>query len=58
GRRPVEWPAAVLAGRQRDPGVTVVPALGLTLEEVTYPPDDQLAARALESRRLRTLSEG
>lgn len=53
GRRPVEWPATVLAGRQRDPGGRVVPAHGLTLVEVTYPPDGELAARAHETRRLR-----
>ena len=52
-RRPVDWPAQVLAGRQRDPGGRVVPAHGLTLVEVTYPPESDLAARALETRRLR-----
>jgi tRNA pseudouridine38-40 synthase len=53
GRRPSSWPAEVLAGRVRDPGVTVVPAHGLTLEEVRYPPDAELAARAQETRRFR-----
>jgi tRNA pseudouridine38-40 synthase len=53
GRRDVDWPAEVLAGGVRDPGVRVMPPHGLSLEEVTYPPDDQLAARALETRAAR-----
>ncbi len=52
GRRPIPWPAKVLAEGVRDPGVTVVAPHGLTLEEVRYPPDDQLAARAVAARRL------
>ena len=46
GRRPAGWAAEVLAAGVRDPAVTVVPPHGLTLEEVGYPPDDELAARA------------
>ncbi len=57
GRRPVEWPAQVLAGRRRDPSVAVMPALGLSLEEVVYPPDDELAARAEQARAVRVLSD-
>jgi tRNA pseudouridine38-40 synthase len=56
GRRPVDWPAALLAGLRRDPALHVVPAHGLTLEEVSYPPADQLAARAEAARRKRELS--
>jgi tRNA pseudouridine38-40 synthase len=52
-RRPVGWLAEVLAGRTRDPAVTVVPPHGLCLEEVRYPPDADLAARAELTRRLR-----
>lgn len=37
GRRTPSWVAEVLARRERDPRVPVVPALGLTLEEVRYP---------------------
>jgi tRNA pseudouridine38-40 synthase len=55
GRRPADWPAEVLARAERDPGVAVVPAHGLTLEEVGYPADADLAARAEESRRVRSL---
>ncbi len=56
GRRRAEWAAQVLAARERDPAVKVVQAHGLTLEEVGYPADDELAARARESRAVRTLS--
>jgi tRNA pseudouridine38-40 synthase len=52
-RRPVGWLAEVLASRTRDPAVTVVPPHGLCLEEVRYPPDAHLAARAELTRRLR-----
>jgi tRNA pseudouridine38-40 synthase len=54
--RPPEWPGQVLAGLARDPGVPVVPAHGLCLEEVGYPPDAELAARAQATRRLRTVT--
>ena len=56
GRHPAEWAAQVLAARERDPAVKVAQARGLTLEEVGYPADDELAARARESRAVRTLS--
>ena len=38
-------PAEVLAAGARDSAVAVAAAHGLTLEEVGYPPDDELAAR-------------
>ena len=53
GRRPVEWAAEVLAAGVRDPAVTVVPPHGLTLEEVGYPPDADLAVRAGQTRTRR-----
>ncbi len=53
GRRPVAWAGDVLAAGVRDPAVTVVPPHGLTLEEVGYPPDADLTARAAESRAKR-----
>jgi tRNA pseudouridine38-40 synthase len=53
GRREVSWPATVLAGRVRDSAVTVAPAHGLTLEEVRYPADGELAARAVQARQIR-----
>lgn len=54
GRRPVEWVAEALRARDRSAGSTVVPALGLTLEEVGYPAPDDLAARAVTARAMRT----
>ncbi|MBB2894323.1 tRNA pseudouridine synthase A [Flexivirga oryzae] len=57
GRHGVDWPLEVLTARRRDPGVTVMPPHGLCLEEVTYPPDEELAARADESRAVRRLPE-
>jgi tRNA pseudouridine38-40 synthase len=54
GRQPVEWPAEVLRGGSRDPRVGVFGPSGLTLEEVGYPADRELAARAIESKRLRS----
>jgi tRNA pseudouridine38-40 synthase len=54
GRRPPGWPAALLAAGRRDPAVTVAAARGLTLEEVGYPPPEQLAVRAVQTRGLRT----
>ena len=54
GSRPPGWVAQVLAAQARDPAVPVVPAHGLCLEEVGYPADAGLAARATAARRLRT----
>ena len=53
GRQPVPWPAAVLAAGLRDPRVVVVPAHGLTLEEVGYPPDAELSSRVAQARNRR-----
>jgi len=53
GRREGGWPASVLAAGSRDSAVTVVPPHGLTLEEVLYPDDESLAARAELTRRRR-----
>jgi tRNA pseudouridine38-40 synthase len=53
GRRPVAWPGEILAAGVRDPAVTVVPAHGLTLEEVAYPPHDRLGERAEQARARR-----
>jgi tRNA pseudouridine38-40 synthase len=55
GRRPAGWLGDVLTGGNRDPGVAVAPAHGLVLEEVVYPPDDELAGRAATARAVRTL---
>jgi tRNA pseudouridine38-40 synthase len=57
GRRGPEWAGEVLAGRRRDPAVMVMPAHGLTLEEVGYPRDAELADRATATRRVRVPAE-
>ena len=56
GRRDVGWLATVTVAAVRDPSVPVLPPGGLTLEEVGYPPDAELAARALEARNTRSLA--
>jgi len=56
GRRPVQWPAEVLAAGVRTADVHVAPAHGLTLEAVTYPPAAGLAAQAGAARRKRELT--
>jgi tRNA pseudouridine38-40 synthase len=53
GRRPPGWLAGVLAAGVRDPAVHVAAPHGLCLEEVRYPPDADLAARADLTRRRR-----
>ena len=58
GRRPVAWAGEVLRAQVRDPAVTVAHAHGLTLEEVGYPADDGLAARAEQTRARRTTEVG
>jgi tRNA pseudouridine38-40 synthase len=55
GRRSVEWPAEVMRNGVRDSGVPVLPARGLTLEEVGYPADAELGARAVAARAVRRL---
>ncbi len=56
GRRPVDWPAEVLAEASRSSSVMVVPAHGLTLEEVTYPDPAELEMRQRKTRSRRDLS--
>lgn len=51
GRRDPEWPGAVLARGVR--ASAVAPAHGLTLVGVEYPADDDLSARAEETRNVR-----
>ncbi|GAA3057746.1 tRNA pseudouridine38-40 synthase [Streptomyces olivoverticillatus] len=55
GHRPVDWPGKVLGAGVRDSAVHVVRPHGLTLEEVGYPADSELAARNLAARNRRTL---
>lgn len=53
GRRTVEWCAGLLEAGARAGDVQVMPACGLTLEEVGYPPDDLLSERATQARAVR-----
>lgn len=55
GRREPDWLVGLLATRVRAGEVRVMPPGGLTLEEVGYPRDRELAARAVEARARRTL---
>jgi tRNA pseudouridine38-40 synthase len=55
GHRPVGWPGEVLSRGHRDSAVQVLPPHGLTLEEVGYPADDELAARVARARTVRVL---
>jgi tRNA pseudouridine38-40 synthase len=56
GQRDHEWLAAITERGVRDSTITVMPATGLTLEEVGYPADHELAARVLEARAVREVS--
>lgn len=55
GRRTVDWLTSLTAAAVRDSELPVMPAHGLTLEEVGYPPEHELAERAAAARTLRTL---
>ena len=57
GRRDLAWLERVAAHPVRHNDVYVMPAHGLCLERVGYPPDDQLADRAEQARSLRTPQE-
>ncbi|MGW0560395.1 tRNA pseudouridine(38-40) synthase TruA [Streptomyces sp. NPDC003016] len=58
GHRDADWPGKVLAAGVRDSSVHVVRPHGLTLEEVGYPADELLAARARQARNMRSLPGG
>lgn len=57
GRREPSWAAEVLADRERHPVAALVPPQGLTLEEVGYPSDDELAVQADRARARRDATE-
>ena len=54
GRRPAAWAGEILRAGERSSSVTVMHAHGLTLEEVAYPADGELADRVLQTRAKRT----
>ena len=53
GRRASDWPRALQAGGSRTAGIHVMPPHGLSLEEVVYPDDAELAERAVVTRARR-----
>ncbi|BBX74774.1 tRNA pseudouridine synthase A [Mycobacterium shinjukuense] len=53
-KRPVGWCRELLAAAARSSDFAAAPARGLTLVGVDYPPDDQLAARNVITRDLRS----
>ncbi|GAB3700480.1 tRNA pseudouridine(38-40) synthase TruA [Mariniluteicoccus flavus] len=57
GHRDADWLRAVMAAPGRASTIPVMPPHGLCLEEVGYPPDDELAARAARARTMREESE-
>lgn len=57
GRREPSWCATLLDAAARSSDFAAAPARGLTLTGVDYPPDDELAARIVVTRDLRTLEK-
>lgn len=58
GRRDAGWLERVAAAAVRDPAIPVLPPGGLTLEEVGYPADAELAERARQARSVRAPAGG
>ena len=54
GRRDPSWVVEILDSRRRGPGVPVMPARGLTLEEVRYPQAGEWSARQRTTRAVRS----
>jgi len=54
GKRDLDWLAGVAAGVSRCDDISVAKACGLTLEQVLYPPDVELASRAEAARTRRS----
>lgn len=57
GRRDLDWLRSVIDSRERSAQIHVAPGHPLILEEVGYPADEELAARAQRTRARRTLPE-
>ena len=58
GRRDPAWLAALIERPSRSAAAPVAPPQGLVLVAVGYPPDELLAARIAQTRRLRTGPDG
>jgi tRNA pseudouridine38-40 synthase len=56
GQRDRKWLVALTEHAERESTIMVMPAAGLTLEEVGYPADQELAARVFQARATRDLS--
>ncbi len=54
GRRTVDWPRSLRDRAERTAGIHVMPPHGLSLEEVVYPGDAELAARAVVTKARRS----
>ena len=57
GRRDLGWLGEVAAHPERSQAIAVAPAHGLTLEQVVYPPDAELAVRARLTRDRRSAED-
>jgi len=57
GRRDRVWLADAAARTERHGDIPALPPGGLTLEQVFYPADDELAAQAARARVQRTLDD-
>lgn len=57
GRRTAAWAADLLTSSSRSSAFAAAPARGLTMIGVDYPPDDELAARTLITRDVRSPDE-
>lgn len=53
GRKEPAWALEIMRAGRRDPAVRVAAAHGLTLEEVGYPRDEELARQAEQARAMR-----
>jgi len=57
GRKPVSWAREQLQARTRSSAIHIASARGLTLEEVGYPPAEELEGRLLITRNRRDAAE-
>ncbi|TFJ95520.1 putative dehydrogenase (putative aldehyde dehydrogenase) [Platysternon megacephalum] len=55
GKREIEWPSKVVASQEKNPGVVVMPAHGLSLMHIAYPELAEVGERAKNTRARRVL---